>query len=224
MSQTTPNSERQGNSKAAAIYERLADAYPNTRIALNFSTPYELLVATILSAQCTDKRVNQVTPEFFCKFSTPELLADADIEDIEDTIKSLGMYRTKARNLKETAIQLRDRFGSEVPQDLEALESLPGVGRKTANVVLNNAFGIASGIAVDTHVKRVAARLGLTANTNPLKIEEDLKTVVPREAWIQFSLLLIRHGRLICTARKPKCEECIVADLCDFGMAASGKA
>ena len=129
MSQTTPNSERQGNSKAAAIYERLADAYPNTRIALNFSTPYELLVATILSAQCTDKRVNQVTPEFFCKFGTPELLADADIEDIEDTIKSLGMYRTKARNLKETAIQLRDRFGSEVPQDLEALESLPGVGR-----------------------------------------------------------------------------------------------
>ena len=104
------------------------------------------------------------------------------------------------------------------------MESLPGVGRKTANVVLNNAFGIASGIAVDTHVKRVAARLGLTANTNPLKIEEDLKTVVPREAWIQFSLLLIRHGRLICTARKPKCEECIVADLCDFGMAASGKA
>lgn len=221
MPDTTLGPESQDTSKAVSIYERLAEIYPSTTIALDFETPFQLLVATILSAQCTDKRVNQITPKLFRKFATPESLAEADVTDIEHLIKSAGMYRTKARNLKATAIALRDRFGSQIPHDLEALQSLPGVGRKTANVVLNNAFGIASGIAVDTHVKRVSARLGLTTNVDPLKIEEDLKAVVPREAWIQFSLLLIRHGRLVCTARKPKCGKCAVRDMCDFGQAST---
>jgi len=219
MSQTISKDKQEGSNRAVEIYRRLSQVYPNTRIALNYKTPFELLVATMLSAQCTDKRVNQITPEFFRRFGTPELLAEADIREIEEMIKSAGMYRTKARNLKATAIQLRDRFNSQVPQDLEALQSLPGVGRKTANVILNNAFGIPSGIAVDTHVKRLSGRLGLTSNTDPLKIEEDLKEIVPKEAWIQFSLLLIRHGRQICTARNPKCADCVIRDLCDFGRA-----
>jgi endonuclease-3 len=219
MTQQAQGEESSKDGKAASIYRRLDQHYPDTRIALDFRTPFEMLVATILSAQCTDKRVNQITPELFRRFGTPEALAGAPIEDIEELIRSAGMYRTKARNLKAAATQLRDRFGSEVPQDLATLQSLPGVGRKTANVVLNNAFGIPSGIAVDTHVKRVSARLGLTTNADPLKIEEDLKRILPRDMWIGFSLLIIRHGRQVCVARKPKCQQCIIRDLCDYGMA-----
>lgn len=220
MSQQHHNEDSRYETRATSIYRRLDKHYPNTRIALDYRTPFEMLVATILSAQCTDKRVNQITPELFRRFGTPEALADADIEDIEELVKSAGMYRTKARNLKATASQLRDRFESEVPKDLAALQSLPGVGRKTANVVLNNAFGIASGIAVDTHVKRVSTRLGLTTNSDPQKIEDDLKKVLPREMWIGFSLLIIRHGRQICTPRRPRCEQCIIRDLCDYGITA----
>ncbi|NLU40939.1 MAG: endonuclease III [Firmicutes bacterium] len=203
--------------QALEIYRRLKDEYPNTRIALDFRTPFEILVATILSAQCTDKRVNQITPALFRRFRTPDEMAEADIDEIENMIKSAGMYRTKARNLKNAAAQLRDRFGSKVPEDLESLQSLPGVGRKTANVILNNAFGIPSGIAVDTHVKRLSARLGLTSNKDPLKIEADLKQLLPKDAWIEISLMLIRHGRTICTARKPKCQACILLDICEYG-------
>jgi endonuclease-3 len=216
MSDTTDFSMSQSR-KALEIYRQLKDEYPNTRIALDFKTPFQILVATILSAQCTDKRVNQITPALFRRFRTPEEMAEADIEEIESMIKSAGMYRTKARNLKNVAAQLRDRFGSRVPEDLESLQSLPGVGRKTANVILNNAFGIASGIAVDTHVRRLSARLGLTSNKDPLKIEADLKRLLPRDAWIQISLLLIRHGRTTCTARKPRCQACVLLDICEYG-------
>ncbi len=216
MSDTAGSKESQSR-KALEIFRRLKDEYPDTRIALDFVTPFEILVATILSAQCTDKRVNQITPALFRRFRTPDEMADADIEEIESMIKSAGMYRTKARNLRNAAAQLRDRFGSEVPQGLESLQALPGVGRKTANVILNNAFGIPSGIAVDTHVKRLSARLGLTTNKDPMKIEADLKQLLPKDAWIQISLLLIRHGRVVCTARKPKCQACRLVDVCEYG-------
>lgn len=214
---STPGTNASRRKKAMEIYRRLQNEYPNTRIALDFKTPFQILVATILSAQCTDKRVNQVTPALFRRFGTPEEMAEADIEELENMIRSTGMFRTKARSLKNAAQQLRDRFGSRVPEDLESLQSLPGVGRKTANVILNNAFGIASGIAVDTHVRRLSARLGLTSNKDPLKIEADLKRLLPRDAWIQISLLLIRHGRTTCTARKPKCQACVLLDICEYG-------
>ncbi len=193
----------------------LAKTYPDARCSLNFRSPYELLVATILSAQCTDERVNQVTPEFFRRYPSPEALAKAELTDIEEAIRSTGFYRNKARALKGMAEALVERFGGEVPGGMEDLVQLPGVGRKTANVVLGNCFDT-PGITVDTHVQRVAKRLGLTQNEIPEKIEQDLMQVIPQKDWTHFSHRTILHGRYVCQARKPQCDRCPLTELCDY--------
>lgn len=197
------------------INELLARAYPDARCSLNFSSPYELLVATILSAQCTDERVNQVTPAFFQKFPDPSALAQAPIEEIEDAIRSTGFYRNKARALKGMAEALVENYGGVVPGTMEELVKLPGVGRKTANVVLGNCFNT-PGITVDTHVSRVAQRLGLTKSSQQDKIEQDLMKCIPQEEWTHFSHRTIQHGRSVCQARKPRCEICVLAPECEF--------
>lgn len=196
------------------IIERLEKLYPAPQCALNFSKPYELLFATILSAQCTDVRVNMVTKELFRKYRTLEDYARAPLEELEQDIRSTGFYRNKAKAIQGSARILMERFGSQVPADMEALLSLPGVARKTANVVMGNAFGIASGVVVDTHVLRLSRRLGLTDSDKPEKVEKDLAAQVPRGKWIDFSHLLIFHGRNICKARKTLCRECALGDLC----------
>ena len=193
----------------------LAKTYPDAVCALRHGDAYQLLVATILSAQCTDERVNLVTPEFFRRYSTPADLAAAPQSEVEEVIRSTGFFRSKAANLRGMAQALVERFDGEVPRDLDDLVSLPGVGRKTANVVLGTCFGIASGVVVDTHVKRITYLLGLTKNTNPEVIERDLMELLPRSEWINFSHRLIHHGRRICIARRPKCLECPLLKLCD---------
>ncbi len=196
------------------IIERLRQIYPDARCALNFSNPLELLVATILSAQCTDERVNQVTKDLFKKYKTAHDYANADLTELENDIRSTGFFRNKARSLKALGQTLVAEHGGQVPDSMEALVRLPGVGRKTANVVLGNAYCKNEGIVVDTHVKRLASRLGLSDNGNPDKIEQDLMQLVPREQWTLFGHLLIWHGRAVCQARKPKCNECVIQDLC----------
>jgi endonuclease-3 len=200
--------------RARLIYARLRRAYPDAHCELDFRTPYELIVATILSAQCTDARVNQVTPAFFRRFPTPQSLAGADPADVEALIRSTGFFRTKARSLIGMARALVERHRGLVPKRMEDLRALPGVGRKTANVVLGNAYGINEGVAVDTHVARVAGRLGLTRHTAPERIEQDLMDLFPRKTWALLSHLLIWHGRRICLARRPRCELCALNRLC----------
>jgi endonuclease-3 len=197
------------------INELLARAYPDARCSLNFSSPYELLVATILSAQCTDERVNQVTPAFFQRFPNAQALAQADLSEIEELIRSTGFYRNKAKALKGMAEALVSQHGGEVPSTMDELVKLPGVGRKTANVVLGNCFGV-PGITVDTHVSRVAQRLGLTRSSVQDKIEQDLMRCIPQADWTHFSHRTILHGRQVCQARKPRCEICILAPECDY--------
>lgn len=197
-----------------AIIERLRDAHPDATCALHHANPWQLLVATILSAQTTDERVNSITPELFARYPTPEALAAVDRAEIERIIKPLGFYRQKARYIHETAQKIVHDFGGEVPDSMDALLSLPGVARKTANVVLGVAFGKAEGVVVDTHVKRLAQRLGLTKAATPEKIERDLMRLVPREHWIDISHLLIFHGRRVCDARRPQCAACVLNDLC----------
>lgn len=197
------------------INDLLAQAYPDARCSLNFSSPYELLVATILSAQCTDERVNQVTPAFFRRFPNAKALADAEIPEIEELIRSTGFYRNKARALKGMAEAIVAHHGGEVPGTMEELVKLPGVGRKTANVVLGNCFNT-PGITVDTHVSRVAQRLGLTKSSQQEKIEQDLMRCIPQADWTHFSHRTILHGRNVCQARKPRCEICILAPYCNF--------
>jgi endonuclease-3 len=192
----------------------LRGEHPQAATALRYENPLELLVSTILSAQCTDERVNLVTKELFRKYGTAEDYANADLERLQQEIKSTGFYRNKARNIIKCCKLLVDRFNSRVPKTMNELTTLPGVARKTANIVLGHGFGIAEGIAVDTHVRRVAPRLGLSDEKDPNKIERDLMEIVPRESWIEFSDLLILHGRKTCTARKPKCNECILKGLC----------
>jgi len=199
---------------AARIVRRLAKAYPNAECALEFRTPLQLLVATILSAQCTDRRVNLVTKDLFRKYRTAADFAAAPLPELEKAIQSTGFFRNKARNIKACCQQLVDRFEGEVPEEMESLVGLPGVGRKTANVVRGTAFGVASGVVVDTHVTRIAHRLGLTEQTDAVKIERDLMELIPRSQWIDFSHRLIHHGRQICVARRPKCGECPLADVC----------
>ena len=199
---------------AATIYDRLAAHYPNARCALDYETPFQLLVATILSAQCTDKRVNMVTPALFKRYRTPAALAAAKLEELEEMIKSTGFFRSKAKSLVGMATGVAERHGGRVPDDMDALVKLPGVGRKTANVVLGNAYDKNEGVVVDTHVSRVSARLGLTTETDPVKIERDLVALFPRERWTMLAHLLIEHGRQICEARRPKCEICFLNDLC----------
>jgi endonuclease-3 len=200
--------------RTAEIAARLSAAYPGTRIALDFRNPFELLVATVLAAQCTDQRVNAVTPALFRRFPTARDLAAADITELEELVRTTGFYRNKARAIKALSQALTDDHGGEVPPRMDDLRQLPGVGRKTANVVLGNAFGMNEGVVVDTHVQRLSRRLGLTQQTDPEKIEADLMKLVPREGWTTFANLLIDHGRKICKARKPECGVCPVADLC----------
>lgn len=197
------------------IINRLKKAYPKaTRTALNFSNPLELLVATILSAQCTDERVNMVTAKLFKKYRTAEDYARVPLAELERDIKPTGFYRNKAKSIQAAARKLVETFGGRVPQSMEELLTLPGVARKTANVVLGNAFGIASGIVVDTHVLRLSRRLGLTHHTDRDKVEQDLMAIIPKREWITFPHRLIEHGRRICKARKPLCPECVLVDLC----------
>ncbi len=192
----------------------LAKAYPEARCELAHRNAYELLVATILSAQCTDARVNQVTPAFFARFPNPQALAHASQEEVEELIKSTGFYRNKAKALLGMAKALVERHGGEVPRDMEAMVQLPGVGRKTANVVLGTAYGLATGIVVDTHVARVAQRLGLTTATDPERIEQELMAFFPKDQWIAVGHRLVLHGRYVCQARKPACSSCVLAEIC----------
>jgi endonuclease-3 len=200
--------------RAAEIFARLAAEYPGARCELDYRTPYQLLVATILSAQCTDVRVNLVTPAFFARYPTPRALARAEREDVEELIRSTGFFRNKAKSLIGMAQALTERHGGEVPREMAALRELPGVGRKTANVILGNAYGINEGVTVDTHVTRLAGRLRLSRQPTPEKIEQDLMKLFPRSDWTLLSHLLIWHGRRVCLARRPRCEACVVNELC----------
>ena len=196
------------------ILRALAKAYPDVTCALTHESPFQLLVATILSAQCTDERVNMVTPALFAKYPAPEALARAPQAAVEKIIKSTGFFRAKATSLRGMAKALVEQHGGVVPRELEELVSMPGVGRKTANVVLGTAFGIPTGVVVDTHVKRITYLLGLTRNTNPERVERDLMALLPKKEWIDFSHRLIHHGRRVCIARRPKCPECPLLPHC----------
>jgi endonuclease III len=204
----------QKRTRTGKLIERLKTAYPDARCSLHYSTPLELLVATVLSAQCTDERVNIVTKSLFKKYRTASDYAGAAPGELEEDIKSTGFYRNKAKALRACCAELLAQYGGEVPAHMAALVQLPGIGRKTANVILGNAFEVAEGIVVDTHVRRLAERLGLTRHSDPDKIEQDLLHVVPREDWIIIGHLLILHGRRICVARAPKCPVCPINDLC----------
>ena len=198
------------------MIEKLKKYYPDAKCSLNFSTPFELLVAVVLSAQCTDERVNKITPELFKKCNTPQGFVDIDIKELEDLIHSAGFYKNKSKNLKECAKKLVNEFDNIVPDNMEKLVTLPGVGRKSANVILLDAYGIAVGIAVDTHAKRVSNRLGLSKESDSEKIEKDLLKIIPKEYLKDINHLFVWHGRYTCTARNPKCSECPVKNYCTY--------
>ncbi|HZZ40991.1 MAG TPA: endonuclease III [Acidobacteriaceae bacterium] len=200
--------------RIAELLRRLAAAYPNAECALHHRNPWELLVATILSAQCTDARVNLVTPELFRKFPTPQAFAEASLPAIEEEIRSTGFYHNKAKSISGAAKAIVSQYGGRVPETMAELLPLPGVARKTANVVLGVAFGKAEGVVVDTHVLRLSYRLGLTRAEDPKQVEEDLMRIIPRDRWIAFSHEMIHHGRQICIARKPRCIDCPLENLC----------
>ena len=201
---------------AIKIVEILKKYYPNARCSLDFKTPFELVVATILSAQCTDERVNKTTPNIFNKYSTPEDFANIDILELENLIHPCGFYKNKAKNIKACAMKIITDFNGEVPKTAEELISLPGVGRKTANVVMLEAFGIAQGIAVDTHAKRISNLIGLSNENDPLKIEKDLLELFPKKYLKDINHLFMWHGRNICVARSPKCDICPIKQYCNF--------
>ena len=207
-------SKKARKQRAAQVYDHLAEEYPDAKCALHHRSPFELAVATILSAQCTDARVNMVTPELFRLYPDPPSLARAKQEELEEVIRSTGFFRNKARSLVRMATALEEDHGGELPRNMKELAALPGIGRKTANVILGNAFGIDEGVVVDTHVKRLSGRLGFTAETNPNKIEQDLMGLFDRETWTMLAHLLIYHGRKVCPARRPRCNECAVSHLC----------
>jgi len=200
--------------RAVAIARRLARAYPRARCSLEFANPFQLLVATILSAQCTDKRVNLVTGPLFARWPDAAALAGARQRDVEAAVRTTGFFRAKARNILGCCRDLVERHGGRVPRSLEPLVRLPGVGRKTANVVMGSAFGVATGVVVDTHVGRISRRLGLTRHTDAVRAERDLAALLPERHWIAWSHRLIEHGRTVCLARSPRCEACPLADLC----------
>jgi len=197
-----------------AILQGLDEAYPQAVCALVHRTPWELLVATILSAQCTDVRVNMVTPELFHRFPTPEAMAEASLPELEELIKTTGFFRNKAKSIQGAARKIIADFGGQVPQTLAELITIPGAARKTANVVLGVSYGLAEGIVVDTHVFRIARRLQLARGDTPQKVELELMEILPRDRWISFSHQVIQHGRQVCLARKPRCRECILEPLC----------
>ena len=201
--------------RIAKIIAGLQKAYPAATCALLHRNPWELLVATILSAQCTDARVNMVTPVLFRRFPTPAAMAKASLPEIEEIIRTTGFYHNKAKSISGAANAVVDRFAGEVPRTMEELLTVPGAARKTANVVLGTAYGIAVGIVVDTHVLRLTRRLELTLNTEPKKVEQDLMKIIPKDHWIDFSHELILHGRAICIARKPRCVDCVIEKECD---------
>jgi endonuclease-3 len=209
-----PRSPKARPAPFGAVLERLHAHYPDARCSLEHTTPLQLLVATILSAQCTDARVNQVTPGLFRRFPDARSLAEAPAGSLEEEIRSTGFFNAKARSIRAAARRLVDAHGGEVPCSMDALHALPGVGRKTANVVLGNAFGTPDGVVVDTHVGRLARRLGWTRESDPEKVEADLNRAAPREEWVYLSHALIEHGRAVCTARKPSCARCPFEDLC----------
>lgn len=200
--------------RAREVAKVLAELYPGAECELVYADPWQLLVATMLSAQTTDQRVNQATPELFRRWPTPQALAAAELDEIEQTIRTIGLFRTKAKNIRETARRVVADHGGAVPADLGELVQLPGVGRKTAKVVLGEGFGVAAGIPVDTHVRRVARRLGLTRLDDPERIAGELEGLLPREAWVRFSMRTILHGRRVCDARKPRCGDCALAPVC----------
>lgn len=208
------NTNSDDQNRTLKIIELLEKEHRDAKIALNHTNPLELLIATILSAQCTDERVNIVTKTLFKKYRSIEDYAGADLKELEQDIRSTGFYRNKARNIKKCCQMILDKFGSQVPKTMEEILELPGVARKTANIVLSNAYGVVEGIAVDTHVRRLSRRLRLTANDNPDKIEQDLMKLVPKSKWMRFTELLIFHGRKTCTAKRPKCETCVANKLC----------
>jgi endonuclease-3 len=200
--------------RALKVIELLEREHSNAKIALHYTNPLELLVATILSAQCTDKRVNMVTKTLFKKYTKAEDYANADLKELEQDIKSTGFYRNKAKNIKKTSQLLVEKYHSRVPETMEELLELPGVARKTANIVLTHAFGVVEGVAVDTHVRRLAQRLGLSGNDDPGKIEKDLMRIVPKDKWMRITDLLIFHGRRVCTAKRPNCAACVLNKIC----------
>ncbi len=211
-----PKLREKERQRVVEILAALGQEYADANCALHHQSPYELLVATVLSAQCTDVRVNMVTPALFQRFPDAEALAGADQEELQEIIKSTGFYRNKAKNLIGAAGKLTREFDGAVPQSMTDLLKFPGVARKTANVVLGTAYGIPSGVVVDTHVSRLSGRLGLTEERDPKKIETDLMEIVPEDEWIVFSHRLIQHGRRVCVARKPRCGDCFLADLCPY--------
>ena len=200
--------------RSLEILIRLKRLYPEAPCTLNYETPVQLLVATILSAQCTDDRVNLVTPALFERFPDAVALANADLEELESLVRSTGFYRNKSKNIKGACWAIVNKFNNQVPQTMELLLELPGVARKTANVVLGHAFGINMGVTVDTHVKRLSQRLGLTEHTDPTRIERDLMVLLPQPDWENWSIRLVYHGRAVCNARNPACNICELADLC----------
>lgn len=208
--------------RVAEVLRRLGEAYPTAHIMLGFESPFQLLVAVILSAQTTDISVNKVTPELFSAYPTPEALAAADIGDVERIVHPTGFFRNKAKNIQAAARMIVNEFGGEVPGTMEDLIKLPGVARKTANIVLYNAFGVLDGIAVDTHVGRLAARLGFSSESDPVKVERDLMKLFPREEWGALTYKLIDHGRAICDAKRPICGACSLSDICPSAFKVKG--
>jgi endonuclease-3 len=210
----TDAANRNDESKVLEIIELLEKEFPDARIALHYSNTLELLVATILSAQCTDERVNLVTKSLFKKYRKAEDYAEADLKELERDIRPTGFYRNKAKNIKNAGKMLVEKFHSQIPKTMDEMLELPGVARKTANIVLQNAYGVVEGIAVDTHVRRTSQRLRLTENTDPAKIERDLMRIVPKNKWMRITDLLIFLGRNVCVAKKPKCEICVLNKVC----------
>lgn len=216
VSQPTAKAARAGTSpeRVRAILQKLDEAYPNVTCALEHQNAFQLLISTILSAQCTDERVNQVTKTLFVKYRTPKDFAHANPAELEQDIRPTGFFRNKTKSIMGASKKMIEEFGGEVPRTMDELLTLPGVARKTANVVLGTAYGIAVGVVVDTHVTRLSNRLDLSRNTDPKKIEQDLMAAIPRDKWILFSHQLIWHGRRVCQARKPKCAECNLEAIC----------
>jgi endonuclease-3 len=211
---TKPEIYLEPKARALKIIELLEKEHPDAKVALHYSNPLQLLVATMLSAQSTDETINKVTKTLFKKYTKAEDYANADLKELEQDIRSTGFYHNKEKNLKNSAKMLVENYDSKVPKTMEELIKLPGVARKTANIVLTNAYGVIAGVAVDTHVRRLAQRLGLSQNSNPDKIETDLMSIVPKDKWMRLTDLLIFHGRRVCTAKKPNCAGCVLNKIC----------
>ena len=211
---TKPESYLEPKERVLKIIELLEKEHPDAKVALHYSNPLELLVATMLSAQSTDETINKVTKTLFKKYTTPEDYANADLKELEQEVRSTGFYHNKAKSLKNSAKMLVETYHSQVPKTMEELIELPGVARKTANIVLANVYAVVAGVAVDTHVRRLAQRLGLSGNSHPNKIEQDLMSIVPKDKWMRITDLLIFHGRRVCTAKKPNCAGCVLNKIC----------